>query len=123
MSGGGDEVEEGVHTVVAEAGVTLDPALLGQDVVVLALEVAHDLAEAADASQSSWLATAAVRLEHRASARELVVDLVTESRGVDDGERDPDALLLELYGHTRRVSFCDRSRTCNRRQNVATHRR
>ena len=47
MSGGWDEVEEGVHPVVAEAGVTLDTRLLGKNVVVLALKVANDLLEAA----------------------------------------------------------------------------
>ena len=41
-----DEIEESVHSVVAEARVTLDTALLGQNIVVLALEVAHDLLEA-----------------------------------------------------------------------------
>ena len=46
MTGGRDEVEEGVHPVVAEARVTLDTRLLGKDVIVLALEVAHDLLEA-----------------------------------------------------------------------------
>ena len=46
MTSGGDEVEEGVHPVVAEARVTLDTRLLGKDVIVLALEVANDLLEA-----------------------------------------------------------------------------
>ena len=40
-----DKVEQDVHTVVAEARVTLDPALLGENVVVLALEVLADLAK------------------------------------------------------------------------------
>jgi hypothetical protein len=46
VSGGRDEVEENVDAVVAEAGVTLDARLLGQDVVVLPLEVADDLGKA-----------------------------------------------------------------------------
>lgn len=42
-----DEVQKGVDAVVAEPRVTLDPALLAEDFVVLAFNVAHDLAEAA----------------------------------------------------------------------------
>jgi hypothetical protein len=45
VTGRSDEVEKGVNTVVAEAGVTLDTALFSENIVVLALEVAHDLAE------------------------------------------------------------------------------
>jgi hypothetical protein len=44
----GDEVEKGVDAVVAEARVALDARLLGENVVVLALEVANNLGEAAD---------------------------------------------------------------------------
>ena len=43
MAGRGDEVEHGVHAVVAEARVTLDARLLGQNIIVLSLEVADDL--------------------------------------------------------------------------------
>ena len=43
-----DKVEEGMNTVVPEPGVTLDTRLLGQDVVVLSLEVANNLGEAAN---------------------------------------------------------------------------
>ena len=50
---GRDKVEEGVNTVVPEAGVTLDTRLLGQDVVVLAFEVADDLLESKNGSLSS----------------------------------------------------------------------
>lgn len=42
MAGRGDEVKHGVDTVVPEARVTLDTRLLGQDVVILSLEVADD---------------------------------------------------------------------------------
>jgi hypothetical protein len=47
MAGGGDEVEHGVDTIVSEAGVTLDTRLLSKNVIVLPLEVANDLGEAA----------------------------------------------------------------------------
>ena len=43
---GRDKVKQRVNAVVPEARVTLDTALLGQNIVVLALEVAHDLLEA-----------------------------------------------------------------------------
>ncbi len=46
MAGGGDEVEHGMHTVVSEAGVTLDTRFLSKNVIVLPLEVADDLGEA-----------------------------------------------------------------------------
>jgi hypothetical protein len=51
MAGGCDEVEQDVDTVVAESGVTLDTRLLGQNVIVLALEVANNLAKAASPCQ------------------------------------------------------------------------
>jgi hypothetical protein len=73
MSSGGDKVEKSVHTVIAESGVTLDTGLLGENIVVLALEVARDLAETG-----------------------LVVDLVTEARGIDNGQRDTGSLLVKL---------------------------
>lgn len=63
MASGSDKVEKSMDTVVAEAWVTLDSRLLGQNVVVLALEVPNNLREAG-----------------------LVVNLVTEARGVDDGQ-------------------------------------
>lgn len=43
MASGGDEVEHGMHTIVPEARVTLDTRFLGQNVIVLPLEVADDL--------------------------------------------------------------------------------
>ena len=46
MAGWGDEVEEGVDTVIPEARITLDTRLLSKNVVVLTLEVANDLLEA-----------------------------------------------------------------------------
>jgi len=46
VTGRSDEVEEGMHTVVAESRVTLNTRLLGKNVVVLALKVARDLTEA-----------------------------------------------------------------------------
>lgn len=46
MAGGGNEVEHHMDTVVPESRVTLDTRLLGQNVVVLSLEVADNLCEA-----------------------------------------------------------------------------
>lgn len=42
MAGWGDEVQEGVHAIVAESGVTLDSGFLSENVVILALEVSND---------------------------------------------------------------------------------
>jgi hypothetical protein len=43
MAGRGDEVEKNVDSIVAEAWVTLDTGLLGENIVVLPLQVANDL--------------------------------------------------------------------------------
>lgn len=55
MASGGDEVEEDVDTVVAETRVTLDTRLLGQNVIILALEVADDLAKATPSQHAMQL--------------------------------------------------------------------
>ena len=47
MSSRGDEVEQSVHTVIAEARVTLDTGFFGKNVVVLAFEVTDDFLKAA----------------------------------------------------------------------------
>ena len=47
MSSWGDEVEQSVHTVIAEARVTLDTGFFGKNVVVLAFEVTDDFLKAA----------------------------------------------------------------------------
>ena len=46
VAGGCDEIKEHVDTVVSEAGVTLNSRLLRKNIIILALEVAYDLAEA-----------------------------------------------------------------------------
>ena len=46
MTSGRDKVQQRVNAIVAEPRVALDPALLGQDVVVLPLKVAENLVEA-----------------------------------------------------------------------------
>ena len=43
MTGRSDEVKHGVNTVVPEARVTLDTGLLGENIIVLSLEVADNL--------------------------------------------------------------------------------
>lgn len=47
MAGRGDKVEHGVDAVVAEARVTLDSGLLGENVIILSLQETEDLGEAA----------------------------------------------------------------------------
>jgi len=46
VAGGCDEIKEHVDTVVSEAGVTLNSRLLRKNIIILALEVADNLAEA-----------------------------------------------------------------------------
>lgn len=43
MAGGWDEVQQGVYSVIFEARVTLNPRLHCQDVIVLPLQVTHNL--------------------------------------------------------------------------------
>lgn len=45
MASGRDEVQQRMNTVIPEAGVALDTALLRQNIVVLTLEVPDDLLE------------------------------------------------------------------------------
>lgn len=46
VASGRDEIEEGVDPVVPKTGVTLDARLFRENIVVLALEIAHDFLEA-----------------------------------------------------------------------------
>ena len=46
MASRGDEVEESVHTIVAETGVTLDTRLLGENIIVLSLKIANNFSKA-----------------------------------------------------------------------------
>ena len=90
MAGGGDEIEQDMHAVVPEAGVTLDTRLLREDVVVLALEVTNDFLEAgSDYSDATKEARAAY-------IRKLIVDVVTETGSIDDRKGNPDTILLQL---------------------------
>lgn len=41
----GDEVEQAVDAVIPKPGVTLDTRLFGQNIVILAFEMSHDLLE------------------------------------------------------------------------------
>lgn len=50
MTSGGDKVEKGVDTVVAEAGVTLNPGLLRQNIIVLSFQISENLLEAVELS-------------------------------------------------------------------------
>jgi len=69
-----------VHAVVPESRVTLDSALLRENVIVLALEVGTDLAK-----------------------RALIVDLVTEARRVNDRQADTGPFLVQLKLDSRRL--------------------
>lgn len=84
MAGWGNEVEKDVDAVVAEPWVTLDTRLLGKNIIVLSLEVSLNLGEAG-----------------------LVVDLVSEAWGVDNGQRDAGSLLVQLE-FFRKVSVCSK---------------
>lgn len=73
MTGRSDEVEQGVDSVVSETRITLDSRFFGQNVVVLSLEIADDFAKG-----------------------RLVVDLISEARGINYGQRNPRTLFVNL---------------------------
>lgn len=78
----GNEVEHSVYTVVPESRVTLNTRLLGQDVVILSLEITDDLREAG---------TSRISIERIADGwvpflPRLIVDLITEAGGIDNGQ-------------------------------------
>ncbi len=85
MTGGGDEVEHGVNTVVAEARVTLDPRLLGENVIILPLKVTNDLREAADKGQ---LAAAREGSLRRESAYLASLSMLSPNPGVSTMVRE-----------------------------------
>lgn len=64
VAGGCDEVKQNVNTVVAESRVTLDTGLLSKNIVVLALEVADNFAEAGYACQLKPLTLLQVNARH-----------------------------------------------------------
>ena len=43
-----DEIQQSMNTVVSETRITLDPGFLGQNVIVLAFQVTHDLLKTVD---------------------------------------------------------------------------
>lgn len=81
MTGRGDKVEEGVHAIVAEAGVTLDARLFCEDIVVLPLDVTCDFTKA-KAKKMSFRSSVCEQTD----ARKFVIDIVTESGRVNDCE-------------------------------------
>jgi hypothetical protein len=88
----GDEVQERMHTVIPEARVTLDTRLLSQNVVVLTLEVANDFLEAKTKRYSVRYVGMVIY------ERKLIVDVVPETRSVNNGKGNANTILLQ---------FCD----------------
>ena len=90
MSSRRDEVEQGVHSVVLETGVTFNSRLLGEDIVVLALNVAHNFLEPAKTRQFVNFVMC------RADIRKFVVNAITKPWRVDHSQSDTDTLLLKF---------------------------
>lgn len=63
MASGSNEVEEGMNSVVPETRVSFDSRFFGKNVIILPFEIANNLAKGS-----------------------FVIDLVSEARGVDNGE-------------------------------------
>lgn len=68
MTGGGDKVEEGVDTVVAETGVTLNPGLLRQNIIVLSFQISENLLEAVVLSGQEQVASDEMGQERKAGS-------------------------------------------------------
>lgn len=68
-----------MDTVVAESGITLDTRLLSENIIVLAFEIANDLTEARSSS------AAVLFVYERCALPCLVVNLISKSRGIDNG--------------------------------------
>lgn len=92
MAGRRDEVQHGVYTVVSEPRVTLDSRLLRQDIIVLPLEVADNLSKATRTN----LAMFNKPRGRRCYLPRFVVNEVTETGCVDNGQRDASAFLIKL---------------------------
>jgi hypothetical protein len=79
MASGSDKVEQGVDTIVTEAGITLDTGLLCENVIVLSLQIANNFTKAFISS---------VIFEAMYPPRSvlpcLVINLVSEARCIDD---------------------------------------
>lgn len=104
MASGCDEVEHGVDTVVPEARVTLDTRLLCENVVILPLEEANNFRETGLYNISGATLTDSSK---RGIAPGLIVDLITKTWSVHDGQRDTGSLLikLELYTSSQKINY------------------
>ena len=94
MTSGRDKVEECVHSVIPEARITYDTRLFGQNIIILTFEIPDDVLEAV---RLKYEKTMHFRARSR-FLRRFVVNVVTETGGVDDGECNSNAVLLEFYG-------------------------
>lgn len=93
MTSGGDEIEHHMNAVIPESRVTLDARLLGQNVIVLSLEIANNLCETAPQNQPGVIISFTQR---DWCLPRLVVDFVTKSRSIDNRQRDTSTLLVQL---------------------------
>lgn len=103
MAGRSDKVQERMDTVIIKPRVTLDTRLLGENIVVLALEVARDLLEAimfhptlVSGLKRTTRDASLFREPQLNSLPRLIVNLVTETGGIDDSQGNPSSLLLKL---------------------------
>lgn len=93
MTGGRDEIKESVYPIVVEAGITLDPWLFRENIVVLSFEIIDNFLEPDTKSQVYISRDQGESEKHE---RVLVIDIVSKSRGVNDGEGDTNAILLKF---------------------------
>ena len=96
MTSRSDEVKQRMHAVVPETRVTLDARFFGEKVVVLAFEEADDFLEAVDrANRSAFMS---LQKSERVDdySRILIVNVLAESRGINDSQANTHPILLKL---------------------------
>ena len=107
MASGRDEVKQGVDAVVPEPRVTPNTRLLGENIIVLAFQVANNLLETNICDQhqrhSLW--------DTREIVRELIVNVVAKAWGVDDSQSNANAVLLQFCIRVTSTESAEEGRT------------
>jgi hypothetical protein len=94
MAGRRDKVKESMNTVIPEARVTLNARFLSQNVIVLALEISNNFLEP---MYQKYVSYPGDYYQGKNDIRKFVVDVFAESRCVNNGQGNTDAILLQVY--------------------------
>lgn len=80
-----------MDTIVTEPRVTLDPRFFGKNIIILALEISYNLSKTDEGAMSAWTNHELCRC-----LPSLVVDLISKSRCIDDGQGNSGSLLVKF---------------------------